>query len=108
MTFKEYIKNNPIDLDIKNLNLYNEYLTDIYGIEEYKNLEILVLSHNSIINIDSLLSLPKLKVLYLHDNPIYKNYMDCRDYYYYNVIYDIDKLKRTISINRRKRIISEL
>ena len=54
MTFKEYIKEEPIDKDITALNLNELNLTDLNGIEEYKEIEHLFLNRNKIKDITPL------------------------------------------------------
>ena len=72
MTFKEYlkIKNKYNEKDIKLLDVSNSDLTDIYGIEEFTNIESLSIGHNNITDIEPLKYLIKLKELYMWYNKI--------------------------------------
>ena len=115
MTFKEYIKNNPADLDITSLDLssmpYNN-IVDINPLYKLVNLERLNISDNSIINLDVIIKLDKLTHLSIH-----RCYMLSIIYYEYVKLYWIRndfnsnylvELKKIITIEKRKRIISEL
>ena len=137
MTFKEYIKKNPVDLDIKFLNLTNKGLTDLKGIDRFKNLLTLNISYNNIVDINPLSELINLQGLNIGDNninnldvilklnklavlSIHRCYNLSNDYYDYvklywininldnNELYNLKNLKKIITINKRKRIIGEL
>ena len=70
MTFKEYINSHPVSLDITVLNLSNIQLDDLYGIEEFKNLEFLSTSNGNIKDIEPLKNLKNIQELYLPNNMI--------------------------------------
>ena len=134
MTFKEYIKNNPVSLDIIKLNLSNKDLNDIHGIEVYTKLVTLYLNDNNIVNINPLSKLVNLRILNISDNSIInldviikldklthlsiercfmlsKNYSDYIKLYWISDISGnnyLSKLKNELKYERRKRIISEL
>ena len=130
MTFKEYIKKNPVDLDIKFLNLTNKGLTDLKGIDRFKNLLTLNISYNNIVDINPLSELINLQGLNIGDNninnldvilkldkltqlSIYRCYNLSNDYYKYVKMYwvednDLMDLKKIITMEKRKRIIAEL
>ena len=48
MTFKEYIKKNPVSIYINILDLSHLNLTDLDGIEKFTQLKELDISHNKI------------------------------------------------------------
>ena len=128
MTFKEYIKKYPVDLDIIKLNLSYGKLDDIYGIEEYSKLEQLNLSHNNISDIEPLKNLP-IKELSLSNNPIsdieiilyltnlyylnihktkYIKYLNVQGFYSIYYVPELIVLKKKLTSERRKRIIKNL
>ena len=130
MTFKEYVIDNIHYTDIDVLNITKENLTDIYGIEEFKNIRHLFLGKNKIVDISPLKYLPKiynldisenlidnfdvliyldnLDTLWIYDNPIIKNNLTK----YNNAIFldgnKLIELKNIIKIERRKRLIKLL
>ena len=122
MTFKEYIKEYPVSLDITVINLSNLKLDDIYGIEKFEKLQSLHLGNNNIRDIEPLKNLP-IKVLSCYNNPIsnidiilyFDNlaYLDIREISkeIHYVIYfqkDLILLKNKLKFDRRKRIIESL
>ena len=62
--------NNINPNNITELDLWNNELTDISGLNLFKNLEKLDLGYNQIKDISVLNSLTKLQKLYLRNNPI--------------------------------------
>ena len=62
--------NNINPLNITELDLYDNKLTDISGIKLFKNLKELNLAYNKLINISDLKYLKKLKILILFNNNI--------------------------------------
>ena len=57
---------------IKELDLSNNQISDIKGLEKFSNLEVLKLNNNKISKIEELSSLTKLQELYLRNNKISK------------------------------------
>ena len=134
MTFKEYIKNNPADLDITSLDLSSKDLDDIHGIEVFTKLVQLNMPYNNIVDINPLYKLVNLERLNISDNSIInldviikldklthlsiercfmlsKNYSDYIKLYWISDISGnnyLSKLKNELKYERRKRIISEL
>ena len=131
MTFKEYIQGDPIEDDITSLNLNELNLTDIYGIEEYKNIKYLFISWNEIRditplkyllkintldisknlidNLDVLIYLDNLDTLWVYDNPIIKNnLLKCVGDKRMLVDSTLIEFKNTIKSERRKKIINLL
>ena len=70
MTFKEYIKYNPINISQIRIELSNRGLTDIYGIEKYTQLKWLKLDSNNISDITPLSKLLHLRFLRINSNDI--------------------------------------
>ena len=130
MTFKEYIKEYPVDLNIKVLNLCYKKLEDIDGIEVFTKLEDINLYKNKIEDLTPLSKLVNLVALDMDDNninnldvilkldkltqlSIYRCYNLSNDYYKYVKMYwvednDLMDLKKIITMEKRKRIIAEL
>ena len=57
--------------NIRSLDLSNKEITDLTGIEHFRNLEELNLSYNNINNLSKLKSLYKLRILNLENNEIF-------------------------------------
>ena len=70
MTFEEYKKKKKIDLYIDVLDLTQQKLDDLYGIEEFINLKTLDIGGNNISDIEPLKYLINLEDLWLNNNPI--------------------------------------
>ena len=132
MTFKEYIKKFKLSNNsIVTLQLYEE-ITDLYGIEEFTeletlhfpnnaikdieplkhlpNLNLVMLSYNLIEDLEALYYLPKLKCLWINGNPITNNN---RLYSKFNNSSGVSgdhliDFKNLIKSERRKRLINLL
>ena len=70
MTFNEYLKENPVSINVDTIYLGNHQLTDLDGIEVFTKLKLLHLLNNSIVNLSPLSGLINLTTLYLDGNNI--------------------------------------
>jgi len=70
MTFKEYIKVNNIEKNVKDIYCSNSNLTDLNGIEEFTNLTHLNCYNNDLTQLPSLDKLVNLEYLDCDDNSL--------------------------------------
>ncbi|MCF8298112.1 MAG: hypothetical protein K9J13_11245, partial [Saprospiraceae bacterium] len=63
VTFKEWLSSNPQDINAIEINCSRKNLIDLNGIEEFKNLEILVCYYNQLTSLPDLSQCKNLKEL---------------------------------------------
>jgi Leucine-rich repeat (LRR) protein len=70
ITFKEWLKKRPIDLNATIISCKNSNLIDLNGIEEFENLEFLSCTQNKLTELPDLSSLTNLRELYCYSNQL--------------------------------------
>ena len=78
ITFKEWLKKNPQDINTTTINCSDDNLIDLDGIQEFKNLEILYCNNNKLTGLD-LEGLDKLWYLNCYNNNL--PYKDLKGYW---------------------------
>ena len=70
-TFKEWLKNNPQDINTTEINCSDSNLIDLNGIEQFKNLKKLYCTNIQLTELPDLFnSLDTLEELYCHKNKL--------------------------------------
>jgi Leucine-rich repeat (LRR) protein len=72
MTFKEWLKNNPKDINTRNIDCRNSKLIDLDGIQEFINLIELHCPNNKLTELPDLSNLTNLQTLSVYDNKLAK------------------------------------
>ena len=70
ITFNDWLKSNPQDIDITKLDASDENLIDLNGIEQFTNLQRLICNSNKLTFLPDLSNLTNLKVLYCDNNQL--------------------------------------
>lgn len=97
MTFKEYkdkVWAGKDILSVKNLNCSFKGLTDLQGIQDFKNIESLDIYNNHLTSLDELKELKHLRIIFYTKNPIPKNKL-------YRAIKDLEMMKEEAEIIRQ-------
>jgi len=127
MTFKDWLKisyyKDKDPLLITAITCSYQGLTNLKGIEQFKNLKVLYCSWNNLTSLKGVKKLTKLKTLYCQDNLLisvkeiinlnelkhlycYSNFLEHKYYYNYNSVKEYQKyLKSFYRKNKIKNII---